>query len=467
MKVDKLFYRIVKNGQFSKNYLLILLSLLIAISYGFFISFSPIFAIILLILGIFIFWILLNFKIGIVFVLLALILGQILRIPLPGGGAILANDIILPLVLFSWFAIKTYNKESVFPKTSINLPLAIFIGVLILSFIFGLIHLSNFNEFITGAAYLYRFIIYVLFFYLILDTARKDSQTWEKYYNLIIWLGIIFAFLGILQLIFIPSFEFMTQYGWDPHINRLLSTFFDPNFAGGFLVLVISIALSRMLIERTSSKKALLFFAFLFLFICLIFTFSRSSYLAFLVSLIVIGLIKSWRLMLVIFLILLIAFFAIPRVHERVVGAVNLDITAQARIASFKQAFEIIQDYSILGVGYNNLRTVREDYSQIINPKQHTGGGFDSSILTIWATTGFLGLLVYLCFYCVVLRESFKMYKSKIPLHSKSLALGIFVGLIGLFVHSQFVNSLLYPHIMIYFWFILALLFSAPKESIK
>jgi O-antigen ligase len=256
----------------------------------------------------------------------------------------------------------------------------------------------------------------------------------------------------------------MSRYGWDPHINRLLSTFFDPNFVGGFLAIVAIIVFASMLYEKKPETKALLFFGFTLLTACIVLTFSRSSYLTLAIGLLVIGFVKSWRTLLLIFIISLLAFTTIPRVRERVLGAVSLDVTAQARLVSFGQAFDIIKDYPIFGVGYNNLRSVRAEYGQITDSGQnHTAGGFDSSLLTIWATTGVLGLLAYLWLYVIMIYESFKAYHKSSHSSQKALGLGMGAGLVGLFVHSQIVNSFFYPHIFLYLWFLLAVLMAGKR----
>lgn len=423
---------------------------------------GPIWALLLLLFLIFIWLVFFNLRIGLLVILLALLLGQLTRFTLPFGGAVVLNDLLIPVIFLVWVLVKLAKKESFAFKTPLGLPLAIFILLAILSLLLNSISFL-YSELFQAVAYLVRFISYAFVFYLVLDVV-KDEKTWRKFYSLTIWVGLLFALLGFLQLVFIPSFEFMTKYGWDPHLNRLLSTFFDPNYAGGFLVFVNSLVLGRMLFTQNKAEKGLLFFGFLFLLFALVLTYSRSAYLAFAVSFLVLGILKSWRLLLFGFVLLAIVFFSIPRMQERILGAFSLDITAKMRLESFEDASKIIADYPYFGTGYNTLRFVREDYGQIEDTAQHTAGGFDSSFLTILATTGIFGFLVYLWLWFRILKESFlSFWNKKAPPEFRGLSLGIFSGFIGLIFHSQFVNSLLYPHIMIYLWFVLGLLFTGEK----
>lgn len=90
-------------------------------------------------------------------------------------------------------------------------------------------------------------------------------------------IGGLIAWLGLLQYIFVPDTRFLMNLGWDDHYYRLLGTFFDPNFAGMALVLasIVTFSLHRRL-PRYALAGVLMLFA-----VCVALTFSRSSYAAF------------------------------------------------------------------------------------------------------------------------------------------------------------------------------------------
>ena len=404
-------------------------------------------------------------QIGILISLLFLLFGQLVKLPMGEKSPILPNDLFVPLLLLIWVFAKLKNKSFIVHKTNLNISIYLFLLLVVFSLILNLDHFLP-NELYIGLAYALRIIGYILMFYLVIDSIRSKKD-FNKFYNILLWIGLIFALLGFLQLVFFPSFEAMTQYGWDPHVKRLLSTFFDPNYAGGFLVFVNALVLARMLFCQNKTEKGLWFFAFLFLTLAIIFTYSRSAYLAFAVVILVIGIFKSWRLLLFGALALVIAFFSFPRVQERILGGFSLDVTAKMRLENYQEAQKIIEDNLIIGVGYNNLRAVREEYGQVLDVKSHAAGGFDSSFLTILATTGVLGFAAYLWLLWRILKDAFKeFWDKKSPPVLRGLGLGIFAGILSLIIHSQFVNSLLYPHIMLYMFIVLGL-FYAGKRSYK
>ena len=152
------------------------------------------------------------------------------------------------------------------------------------------------------------------------------------------------------------------------------------------------------------------------------------------------------------------------RLQERLTGIVNIDVTAQARIASWQLGGKILDDNPWLGVGYNHLYWVKHDYDPLVVPS-HAAAGFDSSLLTIAVGTGTIGLILFLIIYCLVFRRALQTYKDKAGLpYRQGVALALLAIFVALFLHSQFVNSLLYPQLLIVFWYLVGLLYLAPKK---
>ena len=53
--------------------------------------------------------------------------------------------------------------------------------------------------------------------------------------KIIFRLGVVLSLIGFLQLLYYPDLEPLYRYGYDPHKNRLFSTFLDPNLLGSIL----------------------------------------------------------------------------------------------------------------------------------------------------------------------------------------------------------------------------------------
>lgn len=304
------------------------------------------------------------------------------------------------------------------------------------------------SQILVASLFLIRFILYFLFSLVVASTIRRQEITgWIK---LILITAFLFILVGILQFVFIPDLTFLTTYGWDPHQRRIASSFIDPNFTGGFLSIIAAIAISYYL----SNKKISYLIFSLLAFVAIILTFSRSSYLAFLTSLAVIGIVRSSRLFVGFLTIFVLATLFISQVRTRIVGALTYDETARSRVESWQKAVNIYWQNPIFGSGFNTYRWAQADlgYFDDDNPSGgHSGAGSDSSILFVAATTGTIGLSFYLLFLISIIRK-FLSLSQKNPLR-----LGALSATLGLIVHSQFVNSLFFPQIMIIFWFILGL----------
>lgn len=105
------------------------------------------------------------------------------------------------------------------------------------------------------------------------------------------WLGsgLLVVMFGLLQYWLLPDTRFLSVLGWDDHYFRLISTLFDPAFTGMVLVLLILVFIAQQ-------KNTLLYLAALVATsIALGLTFSRSSFVALGVGLLVLALLMMWR----------------------------------------------------------------------------------------------------------------------------------------------------------------------------
>lgn len=246
--------------------------------------------------------------------------------------------------------------------------------------------------------------------FLLLTPPKIDNKI-EKFFGLVLLANLIF---GFIQYLFWPDFTYFSTFNWDPHLYRLLSTFLDPTFTGLIFLM--------FLLKSYFSKKNYLYLFLIYLGLAL--TYSRSSLLCFFIVFSFISLKKKRiSIFLTVLIISLATIFLLPRMPGE---GTKLERTSsiKAKIVNYQQAIKQFSQASIIGVGYNNLPTIRPD------KESHANSGFDSSLLTIATTTGLIGL----CFFILIFTQSLK----KSSLYWQSLILAIFI-------HSLFANSLLYP----------------------
>lgn len=360
---------------------------------------------------------------------LAILAGQLIKIPVFSGGISILDFSIILLSLYGIYKLKFNLKK---PPKFISSAL-VFILICIFSEIFTPLHLQP-NEYFNSLFYIVRFGFYILFSWVIFSNAFPKFN--GKIENVLIYSGLGFSILGLLQFVFLPDLSFITKYGFDPHYLRTVSTILDPNFAGAIFVITLILLLNSWPLNK---NRSILFIPIYF---ALLTTFSRSSYLMFLVSGATLSVFKKSKILfikaVILFLILLLGF----QIYTQLVSKprnINREQSASYRLSTWQQGWQLFQDHPILGIGFNSYKYALKEYKvadkQFLN--SHGATSNDSSLLFVLATTGLIGLISYLYFLLSVIKTS----------HNKSIVGAIIIGLL---FHSLFANSLFFPPILLF-----------------
>lgn len=366
---------------------------------------------------------------------LSIIAGQLLRISLGGQRVATLLDIsITALCLIGLLRIKFKLSN----RPQFIGPVLFFIIVAILSLIFSPLSLTT-SQYFTSLSYTIRFFLYILAGWLIFSNAFPIIA--KNIPQILTISGLGLAVVGLLQFIFLPDLTFLQEGGWDPHYYRTVSTFMDPNFVGAFFVLTLILLIKNFSILRKWDVAA-----FTILYLALMTTFSRSSYLMFFASGLTLSFLKKSKALtlstMLLFSGLMLGFY----IYSATISEPrNIDRaqSAQFRLETWRQGWELFKARPILGVGFNAYRAALKEYNladeQFIS--SHGGSSNDSSLLFVVATTGLVGLVSYLFFLFSLLKEAWR----------KNFVL--VSALSGLAVHSFFSNSLFFPPILA--WIIL------------
>lgn len=361
--------------------------------------------------------------------------GQLFRIPLYPGITIYPHDMFLfGLVCFElitqWKTLQTY-------RFALRNPLLMFIGALFVSFIVAA-GPHALPEQIEAFAYLVRFILYASVYFLVAATNRKHIFLYGLY-----GLGVGVGVLGLIQFAWYPNLRNLSYLGWDPHYYRLFSTFLDPNFTGLFLLL--SFILGMYYIQQ---KKLMIFFSQIILFISLILTLSRSTYVAFIGSIILYAFFRrSWKVLLTIFLFIGILFWAPIPQRERT--PILRQESSLARVSNWTESIARIRQAPVLGYGFNFSASQLVEIPDSQTVRSHALAGVDNSFLFVLATSGIVGggTFLFLIWSMTTLGLS-TMNRKK----SRMLGELYFLSLAAICIHSLFVNSFFYPWILLWVW---------------
>ncbi|NTV30893.1 O-antigen ligase family protein [candidate division WWE3 bacterium] len=373
--------------------------------------------------------------------IVSVVLGQLTRLPLPGGsdGALLLQDLVLVALVASWVVWRVMGAKS-FKINGLDIGPLFFIFVTFISLVYAL-SWTNLSEWTTGLFYWIRLSMYLSLFKITSDLVKDANYNPQK--NLTNG-GVTFAVIGLLQFLLFPDFSKYVRHGWDPHYYRVLSTFFDPNYAGLLLTFALLLILDQLYRRKTSIRQIM---QFGIVGLATVLTFSRSTYLALITGFGLFGLIKDRRIILAMIIAGSLVIAAVPRVRDRVVGAVTVDETAQLRLISYVKTWQIIEDHPLLGVGFNTFRYAQEDYGYFKDqrgvPQEsgHAGAGADNSFLFLWATGGLLSVLTLFGWFVGLFVS---MWKNKY----RALLLSTLCAFI---IHAQFVNSFFFTGLLAWF----------------
>lgn len=391
----------------------------------------------------------LNPLVGIFVCIAALVGGQLLRIPAFGSeGAMLPNDLLIPAVAAGWLWRGLLARRVQFVSSPLSWPLGTMFVVFVLTFIAGMLQLPFLtgHERLVSSMYLVRWAEYAMLFFVVADVVRTRNAGRSVLFS-VLAAAVLVALLGFVQLKVFPDFSSMVPKGWDPHVGRLLSTWFDPNFAAGFFSFVAVIA-AGIALHSSGRMRVALWTVAAVLFAGVVLTFSRSGYVAFIAGATVLTFLKSRRLFMLMVVVAGLVVMSVPRVQERVIGAFSIDETAKTRIVSWKNALSVVQDFPLTGIGYNAYRFVQVDYGFQKDAAEHSAGGSDSSLLTVLVTAGSVGLAVYLWLLWAYASVAWRAFRSGDSPLVRGLGLGALSAIASVAAHSFFINSLLYPHMM-------------------
>lgn len=293
--------------------------------------------------------------------------------------------------------------------------------------------LANYSLFtVHSSLYLLRFWSYSMVSVYILNFVKKNELF--TVHRSLLTVAVATAIFGWLQYLLWPDLTALKYLGWDDHLLRMVGTFLDPTYLALIMVLGIIIAVFN------NYKKVMYFLLF-----SLAFTYSRSSYL--IVTLFLIYKKKFLPLIIFILIILLLP--------KNIGEGTNLTrtVSGNKKLINYSQTLEIIKKSPLNGIGFNNMCKAREVYLDDIATNSHSCSGSDSSILFLLATTGIVGMILFVSF---VLRVTSLRHTTYYILHTTFVAV---------LVHSLFANSLFYPHVMFWMFALLGLQTKSNSQS--
>ena len=375
------------------------------------------------------------------------------------------------LAIFFWLIKKIVGAEIPIKKplklTNLNKPLLVFIIVCALSTIvsvdFGL----------SSKALLTKVIKNAIIIFLVVETINDKRRLRNILTVVIVSTSLIVIDAGIQ---YFSGRDFLR--GFTPLGPRLQASFNNPNGFGGWLIVIMPILLGIIFSKqfmRGITKKIAICVIFVLLLFCLGMSYSRSSWIGFIISF---GLIICYSfsllnirfkilLVVIILAFLTVVFFTMPQImkertpnflpkaiKDRITSISSIENSSLFRINLWRESLEIIEDFPVFGVGLNTYSNIGPIYAK-------AGGGYypHNSYLQMAAEIGAVGLICFLWF----ILELFRLGLHTLKQTKDSLLLGL-LGAIAAFLGQSFFDVNLYAlQLATLFWFVLGLTIARIK----
>jgi O-antigen ligase len=306
----------------------------------------------------------------------------------------------------------------------------------------------------TGFFFVLKYFEYFIVFFMVANHVENDKQLKRILFCLFLTCFIT-TFIGMAQI---------------PAGGRVSAPFEgeqgEPNTFGGYLVLVGSVAAGIVTTVKDKRTRWMLALLILAIIPPLLFTRSRSSYLAALPAFFLIGWFsEKRRFVLPLMLIGLIVspLFLPQAAKERIlytfsqpfheqqiqVGDVRLDTSLSARIKSWQDALKDFPEHPFIGYGITGYAFLDAQYFRVL---------LESGILGLAA----FGYLLYAVFRLI--RSTWEQVEN--PLY-RGLLKGFAAAYVGMLFHAIGANTFIIVRIMEPFWFVAGLVTVLPAIEAK
>lgn len=179
---------------------------------------------------------------------------------------------------------------------------------------------------------------------------------------------------------------------------------------------------------------------------CILFLLSRAAYIAFVIGLFFLFLVKGRKWLLPLILIAMFWQVALPeKVRERILMTTNeygeLDKSSANRLLVWEESLKLFGESPITGVGYG-----------VFSRLGFQLGDTHNIYLRILAEQGLVGMVIFLLLLFIMFIQGIKLFRGGDDDLSKGLGLGFAVSIIVLMINNVFGNRWTYMELSAYLW---------------
>ncbi len=246
--------------------------------------------------------------------------------------------------------------------------------------------------------------------------------------------------------------------------TRVFSIIGSPNILGSLMVLALPVAFTMYFISSSAFKKLVYAGLLLPLALCLVLTYSRGAWLAFILEAVLLGLWVDRRIIIAMVLLAVLTPALMPTVYDRLAYMASPEYLVSSerggRLGRWDKALDYWQTSPALGVGLG-------EFGGAVAARYYPEDSFyaDNWYLKVGTETGWVGLLATLLLFINALRKARRSLDITRDDFLRCMGLGILIGMIGVLAHNCVENVFEVPMMAAYFWFFLGIILALPYLS--
>lgn len=365
----------------------------------------------------------------------------------------------LCLWLYKWVV---YRKQDGYRATPLDIPIVFFV-IVTLCLLFVNSPIMNIG--IAG----FRQDVQQILWYFVVAQLLTSGRNVRWFLYIMVFVGGLLGLHGIYQYV---THAEMPAY-WVDRLEsgittRVFSIIGSPNILGSLMVLLIPVAISFVFSEKKIFKKIIFAGITLAMSATLIFTSSRSAWIGFVVAMGVYFWLKDKRFILLLVLMVIAAYFAVPTIAHRVNYLLSPEYMVSSatggRLARWSIGLEALKQHPLFGLGLGQFGGAVAQNFKIPNAFY-----VDSYFLKIAVEMGLVGFTAFCILIYNALAWGIRAVKRTTDEQSLSMAQGVFAGMVGVVVPNFVENVFEVPMMLAYFWMFAAVLvflgFTLPKTK--
>ncbi|MFA7468357.1 MAG: O-antigen ligase family protein, partial [Desulfotomaculaceae bacterium] len=243
--------------------------------------------------------------------------------------------------------------------------------------------------------------------------------------------------------------------------TRAFSIAGNPNALGGLMTLLIPLTVSHFLTARGKILKTLYAGYAGAMLLCLIFTFSRGAWFAFIGAMTLYSVMYMPLLLVAMTAGTAAAPFLVPGIVNRIAylfsPAYMVSSARAGRVARWEMALDRVSNNPLTGDGFGRFGgAVADRYIQ-------SSVYVDNFYLKTAAETGLVGIAVFAWLLLSGIRCATNAFRRVVgDNYLRGVVAGVTAGLVGILLHNFVENIFEVPMLATYFWFLLGALAATP-----